>query len=193
MSDLASAPTVNKAEMAELLGTSTVTLDAWIRKKPAFPIVERGARGVEWRFDPAAVMAFITAEREAAKAAGAARDEQLDQFKLPGVEDPAPGLSPADRVRLATLRKMETDEAIRNGFLLDKVQTRQLLTETLVRLRTDTTNAVVQILADHHIPETTTRSIMARIEDAQRQCVERLQAVLKDGTPDATDGQPALL
>lgn len=193
MSDLPPSPTVNKAEMAALLSVSVVTLNAWIAKKgERFPVVERGARGVEWRFDPAAVIAFIQGERDAAARAGAARDEQLDQFKLPGVETESPGLSIADRVKLAQLRKLETDEAIRNSFLLDKVSTRQVLTDALTSLRRDVEAAIRQTLADHHIPETTTRSIFARIEEAQRQCVERLRVMLKDGAPDA-ESQPALL
>ena len=187
------AATCNKTELADLLGVSVPTLDAWIKKKPGFPIVTRGNNGVPWEFNPAAVTAFIADQRAAAAAAGAQRDETLEQFKLPVVTDQEKGVSPADLVKLAQLRKLEREEQIATGFLVPAAQVRALMFDTLAQLRRTMNTAITQALADHNVPESTVRSVMARVEDAQRVCVQTLQAGLQDGSPDAAEAQPALL
>lgn len=45
---------VNRAELAEILGISLPTVDAWVKDK--MPFVRRGGRGVEWQFDTASVI-----------------------------------------------------------------------------------------------------------------------------------------
>ena len=111
---------------------------------------------------------------------------------LAGIEPAEPGLSPTDRLKLAQLRKLETDEAIRNGFLLDKVTLRPLLTESLLHLNRDISRSIRQILADHGTPEPTIRSVMSGVEESQRRCVARVQAMLKDAPADA-DAETARL
>lgn len=64
---------VNKGDLAGILGVTVATVSAWVSKRPDFPVFERGTQGREWRFDPAAVVAFVAAMREAARAAGVAQ------------------------------------------------------------------------------------------------------------------------
>ena len=45
---------INRGELASLCGVSLPTLDSWIEK--GCPYVERGSKGVEWKFDSAAVI-----------------------------------------------------------------------------------------------------------------------------------------
>ncbi len=69
---------VNKKELAAIVDCSLSTLSAWIdRFGEAFPVIDRGTNGREWRFDPTAVLGFLKAqrdaeEREAARARGVA-------------------------------------------------------------------------------------------------------------------------
>ena len=49
--------TVNRADLATLCGVSLPTIDAWLRK--GCPIVERGSKGREAKFDSAAVIRWI--------------------------------------------------------------------------------------------------------------------------------------
>ena len=48
---------VNRADLASLCGVSLPTIDAWLRK--GCPIVERGSKGREAKFDSAAVIKWI--------------------------------------------------------------------------------------------------------------------------------------
>ena len=50
----ASAFTANRAELAALLGRSLPTVDSWVRQ--GCPVVERGGRGRQWRFNVSDVM-----------------------------------------------------------------------------------------------------------------------------------------
>ena len=49
--------TVNRAELASLCGVSLPTIDAWLRND--CPIVERGSKGRESKFDSASVIKWI--------------------------------------------------------------------------------------------------------------------------------------
>ena len=48
---------VNRSELASLCGVSLPTIDTWLRKR--CPIVERGSKGREAKFDTAAVIKWI--------------------------------------------------------------------------------------------------------------------------------------
>lgn len=45
---------INRGELASLCGVSLPTVDGWVEK--GCPFLERGSKGVEWRFDSAAVI-----------------------------------------------------------------------------------------------------------------------------------------
>lgn len=54
MPDGGASRDVNRSDLANICGVSLPTIDAWIRKN--CPVVERGSRGRQWRFDSAAVI-----------------------------------------------------------------------------------------------------------------------------------------
>jgi phage terminase Nu1 subunit (DNA packaging protein) len=97
---------VNKGELAGILGVTVATVSAWIAKRPDFPVFERGTQGREWRFDPAAVVAFVAAMRAAERAAEAERAAGVAQLGLaltdPGDASAVGGFSLAE-VRTARL------------------------------------------------------------------------------------------
>lgn len=62
---------VNRAELAEILGISLPTVNAWVKDK--MPVVRVGTRGVEWQFDTAAVIQW-RADLAAESAGGALED-----------------------------------------------------------------------------------------------------------------------
>ncbi|GEP09822.1 terminase small subunit [Methylobacterium gnaphalii] len=45
---------INRGDLASLCGVSLPTVDSWVEK--GCPYVERGSKGVEWKFDSAAVI-----------------------------------------------------------------------------------------------------------------------------------------
>ena len=58
---------LNRAGLAEHMGVSLPTIDRWV--KEGMPVVQRGARGVEWSFDLADVIRWW-GDRKAEAAAG---------------------------------------------------------------------------------------------------------------------------
>lgn len=68
---------VNRAKLAEIFDVALTTIDAWVKK--GCPVVQRGARGVEWSFNTADVARWREDER-ARQAAGTVPDdrEKLD-------------------------------------------------------------------------------------------------------------------
>lgn len=44
---------VNRAQLADVFGCSLPTVDSWVRL--GCPVVQKGSRGIEWKFDTAAV------------------------------------------------------------------------------------------------------------------------------------------
>lgn len=62
---------VNRTELAQILGVSLPTINAWVNDK--MPFVSRGGRGKDWQFDTADVIQW-RAERAASEAGGALDD-----------------------------------------------------------------------------------------------------------------------
>jgi phage terminase Nu1 subunit (DNA packaging protein) len=62
---------LNRSGLAEHMGVSLPTVDRWV--KDGMPVVQRGARGVEWSFDLADVIRWY-AQRQAEAAGGAVDD-----------------------------------------------------------------------------------------------------------------------
>jgi phage terminase Nu1 subunit (DNA packaging protein) len=73
---------VNKGELAAILNVTPATVTAWLKRYPRFPVLGRGMQGREWRFDPAAVVAFVAAMREAERATEAERAAGVAQLGL---------------------------------------------------------------------------------------------------------------
>ena len=62
---------LNRSGLAEHMGVSLPTIDRWV--KDGMPVVQRGARGIEWSFDLADVISWYA--RRQAEAAGGATDD----------------------------------------------------------------------------------------------------------------------
>ncbi|AXF38216.1 putative small terminase subunit [Ralstonia phage phiRSP] len=62
---------LNRSALAEHMGVSLPTVDRWV--KDGMPVVQRGARGIEWSFDLADIIRWY-AQRQAEAAGGAVDD-----------------------------------------------------------------------------------------------------------------------
>ena len=173
---------VNKLELCRIIDTSVPTLNQLILKYgPQFPCVERGGPGREYQFEADDVVEFLRQKEEEAARAGAERDELMRQYTLPGVEVDAPGFSPADQLRLAQLRKLEREEQIRCGMLIEASELRAVLTDAFGRLGRDMSSAIEQVLRESNIPPTVIRSIRAQFDEARRGFVKKVGADLCEG------------
>lgn len=95
--------TVNRAELAGFFGISLPTVDSWLRK--GCPIVERGSKGREAKFDSAAVIAWRV--KSAVADATSGLGDGVDKVSK----------DEADRRRAvanAITAEVEADEAIRS-------------------------------------------------------------------------------
>ena len=116
------AAAVNKKELAAILGCSPQTLSAWVdRFGEAFPVIDRGTNGKEWRFDPPAVIAFLQSKHDAEAREAAERAAWLQQYALPGLTSPddVEGVTkPSDLLALAKVRQIHRREQMEAGLLV---------------------------------------------------------------------------
>jgi phage terminase Nu1 subunit (DNA packaging protein) len=181
---------VNKAELATVLSCSHPTVDRLIRRHgDAFPVIRQGGNGKEWQFDPAAVVLYLREVEAAAAAAGQARDALVEQYRLPGVAQEAPGVTPSDLLKLAQVRRLETEEAIRASFLIETPVLRPKLEDVFSRLRRENAAAVRSTLTDNAIPEAVIRTIESRINEAWNRSIDAVQAALTNGDDPAAQAR----
>lgn len=171
-------PLVNKRELAALLECSLPTLAALIERYPDFPVVRRGSNGVEWQFDPEAVVAFLERKREEEAAEEAKRHELLAQFRLPIDREPAPsagGLSPQQE--LAAVRAMQLRQAMAREarLLVPTTDVRMELAGALAALGRFLQNLPGQLARRHNLPEAVVRDMRASIAEQQEVFVRQLR------------------
>lgn len=83
----------NRAQLAEMFGVSLPTVDRWVTS--GCPVVQRGGRGVEWKFDTAAVSKWRQ-DRAVQDATGTDKQD-VDEIER--------------RTKLAKMRQVELDLA----------------------------------------------------------------------------------
>lgn len=179
--------------MAQALRVSVPTLRALIKRHDDFPVVERGAKGVPWQFDPAEVIAFVKRKKDEEAAAGAAKDDLLAQFSMP-LEDVVPieerGLSPTDRRALAQAMLKEDELAKQRGFLVLKTDLRVTLTECWAQLGQGLQAIPGIVGRRHNLPDQVVRDIRALISAQQRAIHAKLADMLQPGTPPPEEDDP---
>lgn len=175
---------VNKRECAALLRITLPTLDRWLRDWPEFPVALRGGPGAQWQFDPDAALAFVAEKKEGADRAKQARADDLAQFALPGIGEaeqlPAAGgaRTVADLIALARLRRMQREEAVAAGRLVEADRLAPVLADVLGRLGRGLRGALRQALASAGVAPATLAEIEAGFAEQQREAVRRLEAEL---------------
>ncbi len=184
---------VNKRELAPLLGCTIPTLDRWLRLWPDFPVLERGRCGRLWRFDAEAARAFVQAKRNAEREVKDQRSAALSQLALPLLDDGDPmgagaGPSPGERLTMARLRRIEREEAVANGRLVDAKRVAEVLGDVFGRLGRGLRSGLRQIMTAHEIPPDTAAAVEAAFAAEQRQAVARLTAELGDAAAPGAEG-----
>lgn len=173
--------TGNKAELARALRCSLPTLSAWMmRYRPEFPIAETGSNGRSYVFDFDAVFDFLRTKQEEQTKAGAERDEQLAQLRLPfdvpGVEATPARPTIKDEIAAMTLRRLQREEAEKSGKLVPAEEMGAAMSAVLGRLSRDSKAFIGQVAREQNWPISYARSIEARFGDVQRAAVKDLSA-----------------
>jgi phage terminase Nu1 subunit (DNA packaging protein) len=131
---------VNKRELAPRLNCSVPTVDALISRYPDFPVVQRGTNGRPWVFDLEEVVTFLRERRAVEVNAATERDNLLQQFTLPFLEEEVPAgggnsrITPAARRQLALAVREERKNAIDAGLLVSAPRMQVVLGQAFDRL-----------------------------------------------------------
>ncbi len=176
---------VNKRELARYLKTSVVTIGNWIERYEAFPILQPGTNGRDYKFDLRAVVDFLRAQKDAEARFAAERDETLAQLVLPlvleTIDPPAANgarLSTKDQIEALKLSSMRRQEAERLGQLVPVNEVSEALIAALATFSRMQRAAVRQAAADQNLPHSVVRALEARFADAQRTFVREAGSFL---------------
>ncbi len=143
------AARVNRAALCRLLRKSETWLDRRLVEDAAFPVVERGGRGVQWQFDPEAVVAYLAEqqaedERRTAEAwAGASGIHDERQRHLPTL------LTPQARLAEVRAQLAEQDLAERTGRMVDAEEMQQVLGSAFAALGSAIDSTLDQLARRH--------------------------------------------
>jgi phage terminase Nu1 subunit (DNA packaging protein) len=184
------ATSVNKGELAAILNVTPATVTAWLKRYPRFPVLDRGMQGREWRFDPAAVVAFVAAMRETERAAEAERVAGVAQLGLaltdPGDALAAGGFSLAD-VKTARLAGQVRAE---RSFLVETSAMGEALADALALWDRRIAELLAEAGHDLNIPADGVQAMAARLAEARRQFTAEAARAL--GVPGAGPAAGAL-
>lgn len=123
-----------KAELAARLTWTRDRLDRFLAQHPDFPVVHRASKGVPWRFDIDAALAYV----EAAEA------------KQKGNADP----TPRSRHELAKAVEVEDRNRIRRGELVEAEEVRAAIATMLAVLSKSLDGAADEIGQELNLTET---------------------------------------
>ncbi|HUC17783.1 MAG TPA: terminase small subunit [Acetobacteraceae bacterium] len=164
---------LTKRELHLKLGVSRPTLDAWIDRYPDFPIVERGTNGTPYRFDPAAVIAFLRAKQDEQAKRNAERDEQLAQLVLPldrPGSEPGKIISAEERLKEAKANAAEIALGKELGTLVQVGPLEEKLLHTFGELNRHLTSFIRQLAREQNWPEPILLDAERRLAEMQRGC-----------------------
>ena len=98
--------TVNRTQMAELIGVAMPTLDHWVRI--GCPVMQRGSKGVAWQFNTADVIAWREEKARADAVGGQTSDvEELKRRRLQAQTEQAELELAKARGEVAPVRQFE--------------------------------------------------------------------------------------
>lgn len=169
---------VNKRELARrVLNISLPTLNDLIDRHADFPVVTRGAPGVEWQFDPVAVTQYLAAQSQADAAASAARAEQLQrQFAIPldEVAGDVINESPTQRLIRNRNRVLEQKLAREAGDLLLAGAALQRWEGVIGRLARFLEGLPAELAREFNLPDQVATAMRQRIDERRAQFVADL-------------------
>lgn len=159
---------VTKRGMAQILGVPLTTFEAWLQKHgDAFPVHERGSRGVGWKFRPEDVVAFV-AQAKAETGGGGATTSSI-----------------AARIQAERLRKLELENRQAEGELIRADQVQSLMADAFAEVSRGMRDFLRLIARENGWPEAILNANESRMAEVQRGIVDRLSAALGSG---ATNG-----
>jgi len=152
--------------MARILGVAPSTFEAWLQKHgDAFPVHERGSRGVGWKFRPEDVVAFV-AQAKAETGGGGTTTSSI-----------------AARIQAERLRKLELENRQAEGELIRAAEVVDILARLFADLRQCERDFLRGLARENAWPDAVFNSYDSRLAETQRGFVARATAEL-GGMPD---------
>lgn len=116
--------TVNKAQLAEALGVSEVTVSNWLRR--GLPAEEAGTNGRSYQFRLAVAYAWKCAREAEDRARSAEAEAAAQQLRLALVGDEGPpelqGLSVREQTQVLELKRVRNLTALEQGELMRRAE-----------------------------------------------------------------------
>ncbi|WP_428484896.1 hypothetical protein [Rhodopila sp.] len=175
---------VNKSEIARLLGCSLPTVNAYlVRYGEDFPVLDRGGRGRDWRFDHEAVVAFLDGKRADEAAADADRQAALQQAMLPlghnggPPMDAEPSLRPAELLALMKVRRLQREEAYACGRLVEASKVQHALQDLLATWNRELHQALRRFGRERGLADDLVVDLTETLSGCQRRTVDYAQTV----------------
>jgi hypothetical protein len=172
---------VNLEELAELMGSTMVTLRARMREHPDFPILKRGDNGKAYQFDARAVADFLAGLAAADEAKVDARNQELAAMRLelfPGTDadDETLTLSPAQRRQEIEAVRLADIVAERRGQLTPTDQVANAVRDALAALRSKLLAMPDDIARDLDLDRETRLALRDRVDGALADLAATLRA-----------------
>ena len=184
---------VNLGELEERLAGTDVPTSADTLKRLAgrhgdFPVIARGSNGVAYRFDLAAVVAWLHRHRDAIEAERQAREAAVDKLAaaFQGARPSSSSLSPADQLKLLEVQKALRLEAIERGELLLRRRVADGLAAAMVRLQQRITAAAKRAARDSDMDHARRADWEEAVERALNEAIDAAQASAREQSPATT-------
>jgi phage terminase Nu1 subunit (DNA packaging protein) len=178
---------VNLGELEERLAgtdvpTSADTLKRLASRHGDFPVIARGSNGVAYRFDLAAVVAWLRRHRDAIEAERQAREAAVDQLAaaFQGEERSTSALSPSEQLKLLQVQKARRLEACERGELLDRRRVADGLAAIMLRLQKRITSAAKRAARDADMDHARRAELEEAVERALNDAVDAAQTCARE-------------
>lgn len=158
---------VGKKALAVELRWSRSKLDRRLEADASFPVVSRGTQAGGWKFDAAAVRAYLQPEED--------RELIAEDLATPAGQVARAELTARQRRDLAQAQLHEDKLRRQRGELVEAADLQQALSETVTRVST-TLNSMADVLVRRlNLPESALPIIRQEIDGIRRQLVTGLR------------------
>ncbi|MBN3848361.1 terminase small subunit [Paraburkholderia sp. Ac-20342] len=174
---------LSKRELCALLGWSRPTLDHRLEIDRLFPVLQRGSRGVQWQFEGAAVMRYLSPSKGDGKTDtpfDAEDGGNIDPSASVGRRAVHEGEQTARQRRDAVQAEILEDKLRRDrGELVQAEIMRQVITKMLVHLGKGLDRLSDQVVEKLGLPESSADSIRELTDDLRVTMVAELNVLLE--------------
>lgn len=186
MSEESAKYTVNLAELAEILDTSTETLRKVVNRNPDFPCISRGHHGIPYEIDSRHAIQWWNDHKAQADAAQSARSNEIMQLKM---ELCGGDISEEEQEILKLSGKQRKDEIEANlkmityrrimGELIEVAPLRGIFQTAIIRTRKELMNVATEFAKRYALPREDRLVLQDLIETKLNRLPEIIEKIIE--------------